>query len=44
MELQHLDIFLNDVRGCSVLFISDQLLVGFDNVRQFVSEIILNSV
>ncbi len=41
MELKHLDVLLNDVRGSSVLLVSDELLVGFDNVSQFMSEIIL---
>ena len=26
---------------CSVLFVPDQLLVGFDNVSQFVGQVIL---
>ena len=41
MELKHLNIFLNYVRGSSILLVSNKLLVGFDNVSQFMSEIIL---
>ena len=41
MELQHLDILLDDVRGGPILLISNQLLVRLDNVRQLVRQIIL---
>ena len=41
MELQHLDVFLDDVRGGSVLLVPDQLLIGLHNVSQLVSQVIL---
>lgn len=41
MKLEHLDVFLYDVRGGSILLIANQLLVGLDNIRQFVCQIIL---
>ena len=41
MELEHLDVFLDDMGGSTVLFIANQLLVGLNNVCQLVCEIIL---
>ena len=41
MELQHLDVFLDDVGGGSILLVPDQLLIGLYNVSQLVSQVIL---
>ncbi len=41
MKLQHLDVLLDDVRGGTVLLVSDQLLIGLHNVRQLVSQVVL---
>ena len=41
MKLQHLDVLLYDVGGSSVLLITNQLLVGLDNVCQLVGQVIL---
>lgn len=41
MELQHLHILLDNMRGCTVLLVSDQLLVGLHDVSQLVSQVIL---
>ena len=41
MELEHLDVFLDDMRSSAILLIPYELLVGLDNVRQFVGEIVL---
>ena len=39
--LQHLRIFGDDVCGGAVLLVSTQLVVGLDNVRQLVRQIVL---
>lgn len=41
MELQHLHVFLDDVRGSTILLVPHQLLVGLHYVCQLVSQIIL---
>ena len=44
MKLEHFDVFLDDVGGRSILLVSDQLLVGLDNVGQLVCQVILEEV
>ena len=41
MELQHLDIFQDNVRGRSILFVSYQLLITLHDVTQLVGQVVL---
>jgi hypothetical protein len=43
VELQHLDIFRNDMRSSTSLFVSDQFVVCFYDVCKFVCQIILKN-
>lgn len=43
MELQHLEVLQYDMKGSAVLLIPSKLLVGFDDVTQFTSQIILHT-
>ena len=41
MKLKHLQILGDDVSGGAGLLVAQQLVVGFDDVRQLVSQIVL---
>ena len=41
VELKHARVFGDDMGGGAVQFVLFQLLIGFDDVCQFVSEIVL---
>ena len=44
MKLQHLDVLQNDMGGCPVLLVADQLLVALHDVPQLVREVVLDEV
>ena len=43
VELQHLDVLEDDVRGSSILLVADELLVALDHVAQLVSQVVLKN-